>query len=66
MSKVFISYRHVSSDQDLADAPPLPGDPAALLQAWQLKLALTFDAEEKIVPTWPVEEPRRQEEPQFR
>ncbi len=44
---------------DIANAPPMQGDPQELLQQWQQRLALTFNAEEKIVPMWPVEEASR-------
>jgi len=44
---------------DIADAPPLEGNPQELLETWQHKLALKFDQDGKIVPRWPVGEPIR-------
>ena len=35
---------------DAADAPPINGDPSALLDEWQRKLALRFDQRGKVVP----------------
>ncbi|MGH8572944.1 MAG: WD40 repeat domain-containing protein, partial [Gammaproteobacteria bacterium] len=42
-------------DLDHPDAPPLPGDPQALLAEWQQKLALTLALDGRIAPTYPVE-----------
>ena len=38
---------------DIPKAPPLEGDPKTLLEEWQKKLALKFDANGKIVPMYP-------------
>ncbi len=51
---------------DSADAPPMPGDPNALLDEWQKKLGLKFDEQQKIVPVWPVEVIRRPDGEQVR
>jgi len=40
---------------NIPDALPIQGDPASLLREWQVKLALKFDDQGKIVPMWPVE-----------
>jgi|GEM_PF-1904142 len=40
---------------DLPDAPPLPGEPAVLLEEWQIRLGLKFDEQQKIVPRYAVE-----------
>jgi hypothetical protein len=40
---------------DIPYAPlPILGDPGALLEEWQRKLARTFDEDGKLVPLWPV------------
>ena len=39
---------------DIPNALPLVGDPKTLLEEWQSKLALQFDANGKIVPRYPV------------
>ncbi len=44
---------------NIADAPPFECDLKGLLEVWQRKLGLKFDADGKIVPRWPVGEPVR-------
>jgi WD40 repeat protein len=43
---------------DVPNAPPIQGDPKALLEEWQRKLALKFDENGKIVPMYSVEAAR--------
>ena len=47
------SVRIESLRLDRPEAEPLAGDPKALLEEWQKKLALKFE-DGKIVPMWPV------------
>ena len=41
---------------DIPDAPPIQGDPKALLEDWQKRLGLKFNDQHKIVPMWPLED----------
>ncbi len=47
-------------DLDHPEAPPLPGDPRALLAEWQQKLALSLAPDGRIAPTYPVEISKRE------
>jgi WD40 repeat protein len=46
---------------DVPNAPPLQGIPAALLEEWQRKLALTLDEKKNIVPAWPIQTAQRKD-----